>query len=65
MTNQDMIAEMLERLDEQQAAMVSTFNCVEALDTNGDCDLIDQMQTADQLMESLGALLVRMRQING
>ena len=65
MTNQEMIAEMLDRLQAQQEAMTSAFGVVEALDRDGDFDLHDQMTTADHLLDSLGALLVRMRQING
>lgn len=65
MTNQEMIREMLDRLQAQHEVMASTFNCVEALDRDGDFDLHDQMATADGLLEGLGALLVRMQKING
>jgi len=65
MTNQEMIQEMLDRLQAQQETMASTFNVVEALDRNGDFDLHDQIATADGLLEGLGALLDRMQKING
>ena len=65
MTNQEMIREMLNRLNVQHEAMASTFNCVEALDRDGDFDLHDQMATADGLLEGLGSLLNRMQKING
>ena len=65
MTNQEMIREMLDRLQAQQETMASTFNVIEALDRNGDFDLHDQMATADGLLEGLGALLDRMQKING
>lgn len=65
MTNQEMIQEMLDRLQAQHEAMASTFNVVEALDKDGDFDLHDQMHTADGLLEGLGALLDRMQKING
>lgn len=65
MTNQEMIREMLDRLNAQHEAMASTFNCVEALDRDGDFDLHDQMATADALLEGLGGLIDRMQQVNG
>ena len=65
MTNQEMIREMLDRLQVQQEAMASAFDVVEALDKDGDFDLHDQMATADGLLEGLGALLDRMQKING
>ena len=65
MTNQEMIREMLDRLQAQQETMASTFNVVEALDKDGDFDLHDQISTADGLLEGLGALLDRMQKING
>jgi len=65
MTNQEMIQEMLDRLQAQQETMASTFNVVEALDRNGDFDLHDQIATADGLLDGLGALLYRMQKING
>jgi len=65
MTNQEMIREMLDRLQVQQESMVSAFDVVEALDKYGDFDLHDQMATADSLLEGLGSLLDRMQKING
>ena len=65
MTNKEMINEMLDRLQAQHEAMTSTFNCVEALDRDGDFDLHDQIATADSLLEGLGGLLDRMRKVNG
>ena len=65
MTNQEMIREMLDRLQAQQETMASTFDVIEALDKNGDFDLHDQISTADGLLEGLGALLDRMQKING
>ena len=65
MTNQEMIREMLDRLQAQHEVMASTFNVVEALDRDGDFDLHDQMHTADGLLEGLGALLERMQKVNG
>ena len=65
MTNQEMIAEMLDRLQRQHEVMASTFNVIEALDRDGDFDLHDQIHTADTLLEGLGGLLDRMRKING
>ena len=65
MTNQEMIAEMLDRAAEAQEQLTSTFNVIEALDRNGDFDLHDQIVTADGLLEGMSALLERMRKING
>jgi hypothetical protein len=65
MTNQEMIREMLDRLQAQQEAMASTFTVIEALDKDGDFDLHDQMATADGLLEGLGGLIDRMQKING
>ena len=65
MTNQEMIAEMLDRAAAAQEQLASTFNVIEALDRDGDFDLHDQIATADGLLEGLGALLDRMRKING
>ena len=65
MTNQEMIREMIDRLEAQIETMVSTFNCIEVLDRDGDFDLNDQIATADGLMEGLNALKERMRKING
>ena len=65
MTNQEMIREMLDRLQRQHEVMASTFNVVEALDRDGDFDLNDQMATADGLLEGLSSLLDRMQKING
>ena len=65
MTNQEMIREMLDRLQAQQETMASTFEVIEALDRNGDFDLHDQMATADSLLEGLGGLIDRMQKING
>jgi len=65
MTNQEMIAEMLDRAAAAQEQLASTFDVIEALDRNGDFDLHDQIATADGLMEGLGALLDRMQKING
>ena len=65
MTNQQMIREMLNRLEAQQQTMASTFNVVEALDRNGDFDLADQMMTADRLLGELAELVQRMQKING
>jgi hypothetical protein len=56
---------MLDRLQAQQETMASTFNCVEALDRDGDFDLHDQISTADSLLEGLGGLIDRMQKING
>ncbi|MEL0016943.1 MAG: hypothetical protein VW715_17160 [Rhodospirillales bacterium] len=65
MTNQEMIREMLDRLQRQQEVMASTFTVIEALDRDGDFDLNDQMATADGLLEGLGGLIDRMQKING
>lgn len=65
MTNQEMIAEMLDRAAAAQEQLQSTFGVIEALDKDGDFDLHDQMATADGLMEGLGALIGRMQKING
>ena len=65
MTNQQMIREMLSRLETQQRDMASTFNVVEALDRDGEFDLGDQMMTADRLLEELAELVERMQKING
>jgi uncharacterized protein YjgD (DUF1641 family) len=65
MTNQEMIQEMLDRLQRQHEVMASTFNVIEALDRDGDFDLNDQIHTADTLLEGLGGLLDRMQKING
>ena len=65
MTNQEMIAEMLDRLQQQHEVMASTFNVIEALDRNGDFDLHDQIVTADGLLDGFGSLLERMQKING
>lgn len=65
MTNQEMIREMLDRLQAQQEAMASAFTVIEALDKDGDFDLHDQMATADGLLEGLGGLIDRMQKING
>ena len=65
MTNQEMIQEMIDRLEGQIETMVSTFNVIEALDRDGDFDLHDQIVTADGLLEGLSALKERMRAING
>ena len=65
MTNQQMIQEMIERLEAQIETMVSTFNVIEALDRDGDFDLHDQISTADGLLEGLSSLKERMRAVNG
>jgi hypothetical protein len=65
MTNQEMIAEMLDRLAAGAEQMATQFQVVEALDRDGDFDLHDQIATADGLMEGLTALVERMRKING
>lgn len=65
MTNQEMIAEMLDRAAAAQEQLQSTFGVIEALDRDGDFDLHDQMTTADGLLEGLGALILRMQKING
>jgi len=65
MTNQEMIAEMLDRAAAAQEQLASTFGVIEALDKDGDFDLHDQMHTADGLLEGLGALIQRMQKING
>jgi hypothetical protein len=65
MTNQEMIQEMIDRLEAQIETMASTINCIEVLDRDADFDLHDQIATADGLMEGLNALKDRMRAING
>ena len=65
MTNQEMIAEMLDRAAAAQEQLQSTFGVIEALDRDGEFNLHDQMATADGLMEGLGALIGRMQKING
>ena len=65
MTNQEMIREMLDRAAAAQEQLASTFNVIEALDRDGDFDLMDQIHTADSLMEGMGSLIERMRKING
>jgi|DEB0MinimDraft_4_1074332.scaffolds.fasta_scaffold63645_1 hypothetical protein len=65
MTNQEMIAEMLDRAAAAQEQLASTFDVIEALDRNGNFDLHDQIATADAMMAGLGALIQRMQKING
>ena len=65
MTNQEMIAEMLDRADAQVEALTSTGEVIEVLDRDGDFDLHDQMATYEALVGNLKDLLGRMRKING
>jgi hypothetical protein len=65
MTNQEMIAEMLDRAAGLTEQLNSTFGVIEALDKDGDFDLHDQMHTADGLMDGLQSLINRMQKING
>ena len=65
MTNQEMIAEMLDRADAQIEQLISTGEVIEVLDRVGDFDLHDQMGTYEALVGNLKDLLGRMRKING
>lgn len=65
MTNQEMIAEMLDRAQAQVEQLTSTGEVIEALDRDGDFDLHDQMVTWETLVGSMTELLGRMRKING
>jgi len=65
MTNQEMIAEMLNRAEAQVEQLISTGEVIEALDRDGDFDLHDQMATYEGLVGSMKELLTRMVAING
>jgi hypothetical protein len=64
-TNKQMKNELIHRLDEQLQNFRSNMMALEAVDRTYDFDLVDQMVTANKLMNQMDVLLTKMNNIVG
>ena len=62
-SNKQMKIEMIQRLCDQFETFRHTMYTLELIDRIEDYDLIDQMETADDLMTQMDKLLARMNNI--
>jgi len=62
-SNTQMKNELIHRLDTELQSFRSTMMALDAIDRIEDYDLIDQIVTADRLMDQMDQLLTRMNNI--